>query len=104
MALIFGELPGFTYPRMYYPEKKIDRSGKKLGEYLAEQGVVWGPDLDKADIWIRKAELSFESPRSEADEIARIQKCRLRPTLLLIHETQENTPIAHRLADPKMTY
>ncbi|MBN8555307.1 MAG: tetratricopeptide repeat protein [Deltaproteobacteria bacterium] len=102
--LVIGELPSFSYPKVFYSQKKINRSGVTVENYFKENQIVWRPATENDDVWIRKTELSFDSPLCEEDEKKRIQKISRHPNLFLIPETREAAPIAYRFADPAKTF
>lgn len=103
MTFRIGEWAGFCSHTAYHPKKKIDRSNVTVEEYFKNQNIEWTRDLDNADLWIRRAELSTGARGCLQDELARIEKSKLRPTLFLISEPPEHAPVAYELADPRAT-
>lgn len=97
------DLPGQCWPILFDHGHLIDRSNLTINDYLASKGFELCTDPLKADILIRKAELSANRPEFFTQEKQAVDQYGSIPVVYLIGEPRELAPAAYRFADPLTT-
>lgn len=97
------DLPGHCWPVLFDYGPHVDRSGLTISDYLASRGFELTNDPLKAEVVIRKAELSAPLETFYKQEQYLIHQLTGIPHLLLLGEPRELAPAAYQFADPRCT-
>jgi len=97
------DIPGQCWPQLIDHGPFVDRTETSISEYLESLGLFFVSNPRDADIFIRKAELSFLGDDSFSREFAIREKKISKPSLFYIGEPRELAAAAYHYADPRAT-